>query len=87
MQHDQFRTRLDLYCTLTIVCLASALATPVILARSVSGYETAKMWLCCVAFLAASRVSYVAAIASAKGYLGTLQIIKTEADKVTAPSP
>lgn len=76
-QHDQFRSRLDMYCILVFVSGLLAVLTPVLLlGRSI------KIWsiLALLAgFAAVSFSSYQAAIASAKGYCVALK----EMDKAT----
>jgi hypothetical protein len=73
VQHDQFRARLDMYCTLVFVSAFLALLTPTLLAgRSISSW----IILAIVAiFCMLAAASYTAAIASAAGYCAALSIM------------
>jgi hypothetical protein len=64
-QHDQFRDRLDMYCTLVFVSTVLAVASTILLWNSVRWWETAGL---AVAFLAFAWVCYGSAISSARGY-------------------
>jgi hypothetical protein len=70
-QHDQFRTRLDMYCTLVFVAAFLAVLSPVLLFElpRVQGMLMAGF------FLALAGSSYVAAVASARGYCVTLRAL------------
>jgi hypothetical protein len=70
MRHDQFRNRLELYCTLVFVSASLALLTPIMLFGYLSLIPTAVI---SVIFAALSAASYHAAIASAEGYCTTLR--------------
>jgi hypothetical protein len=72
MHHDQFRTRLDMYCTLVFVSAFLAIITPIALARPIGAVAIAIM----AGSLAAIAIaSYLAAIASAGGYCLALKRI------------
>jgi hypothetical protein len=71
MQHDQFRDRLEMYCTLAFVSAALVvLALAVLLG---SGIGAAAIGIICGSFAALSVASYLAAIASAGGYCAALK--------------
>ena len=72
-EHDQYRTRLDMYCTLVFVFVALAVIGPLLLPHG-HGYLRAAV-VTLVAFLALALVSYRAAIASARGYTTVLKTI------------
>lgn len=71
IQHDQFRNRLEMYCTLVFVSIALAALTPAILARTKVGLIA--IGAICVFFAALAAVSYLAALASARGYCAALR--------------
>jgi len=73
LHHDQFRTRLDMYCTLIFVHLGLAALTiaSLVPARN-SLVGTA---VTATVFLLLAVASYSAAIASARGYCTTLRVI------------
>ncbi len=75
--HDQFRTRLDMYCTLVFVAVFLAIASPIILIPVPhERWIGAIQWLLPSAlFLALSWASYRAAIASARGYCAILRVM------------
>ncbi|WP_410569502.1 hypothetical protein [Amycolatopsis sp. cmx-4-61] len=79
LHHDQFRTRLDMYCTLIFVNLGLAALTVALLAparNSLLGTAVITM-----VFLLLALASYSAAITSARGYCTTLKVIfSTPAD-------
>ena len=86
-QHDQFRTRLDMYCTLVLVAALLSVTAPVLLLGEVvdHGYGwgvaaiTGGFALLCVS-------SYYAAIASARGYAVALrQMDRAKGDAGVAP--
>jgi hypothetical protein len=68
-QHDQFRTRLDMYCTLVFVSMSLMVIAPAVLAGRIGVAATAITIGC---FAVMSAASYLAAIASASGYCTTL---------------
>jgi hypothetical protein len=70
-EHDQFRSRLDLYCSLVVVfCLTGVIATLLLL-----GLDAALVASSAGIALALAWLSYRAAIASARAYGGLLQVI------------
>lgn len=71
LHHDQFRMRLDMYCTLVFVSGVLALAALIAL-RDLQRWEVAVATL---AFAAVSWVSYGAAISSARGYCKALRVL------------
>lgn len=70
-QHDQFRNRLEMYCTLVFVSSSLLVLTAVIL--SGSGIGSVAIGIIALGFAALSEASYLAAIASAKGYCSALK--------------
>jgi hypothetical protein len=78
VQHDQFRSRLDIYCMLTLIFILLAMASPVALIHHRDDLIGASIFSAVYAIL--SCVSYQAAIASARGYVSVLRVIgsKTE---------
>ncbi len=76
-QHDQFRTRLDMYCTLVFVSLSLAVAAPLILRDVPHGHgEGLLQWLAAPTFFVLlAFASYKAAVASARGYCSILRIM------------
>jgi hypothetical protein len=70
VQHDQFRTRLDMYCTLVFVSAVLAILAPVALVGRVNVLAVA---VTTVSFVVMAVVSYLAAIASASGYCTALR--------------
>jgi hypothetical protein len=81
VEHDKFRSRLDMYCTLVFVSASLLILTPMILIRS--GIGIPAMAIISVCFGALSEASYLAAIASARGYCSALR----EMDKDLPDSP
>jgi len=79
-EHDQFRNRLEMYCTLVFVSASLLILTPIILLGS--GIDFAAIAIIAGGFAALSEASYLAAIASAAGYCSALK----EMDK-DIPSP
>lgn len=79
-EHDQFRNRLEMYCTLVFVSASLLILTPIILLGSGIGF--AAVAIIAGGFAALSEASYLAAIASAAGYCSALK----EMDK-DMPSP
>lgn len=71
LQHDQFRNRLDMYCTMVFVCVSLALLTPAILIGS--GISALAIGVVSGGFIALCAASYRAAIASAGGYCAALK--------------
>jgi hypothetical protein len=82
IQHDQFRTRLDMYCTLVFVSVALAVLTPAILVGRVN---LAAVAITTGSFVAMAVTSYLAAIASARGYCTTLRMMDVR-DRAAAES-
>lgn len=70
-EHDKFRSRLDMYCTLVFVSAVLLLLTPLVLAHS--GISIAEIIVISGCFAVLSRASYFAAIASARGYCSALK--------------
>jgi hypothetical protein len=72
IQHDQFRVRLDMYCTLALVAVALAVLTPLLLWNVDAGWRG---WVgVLVAFwLSLAVVAYHAAVASGRGYAAILR--------------
>jgi hypothetical protein len=70
IQHDQFRTRLDMYCTLVFVCVVLMIITPIALAGRVDVIAVA---VTTGSFAVMAVASYLAAIASAGGYCTALR--------------
>ena len=70
-EHDKFRSRLELYCTLVFVSGSLLVLTPLILLRSGIGVLAILIVSSC--FGALSEASYLAAIASARGYCSALK--------------
>lgn len=66
MRHDQFRSRLGLYCMLVFVSALLVVLTPVILFKTVVGF--AAIALISGSYIVLGMVSYFAALASAAGY-------------------
>lgn len=64
-QHDQFRTRLDMYCTLVFVSAVLAAAAVILLWDRLAVVHTAVL---AGGFVLLAATSYRAAIASARGY-------------------
>lgn len=71
--HDEYRNRLDLYCTLVFVCAGLAVGGGALLWTTDHGVVAA--WVVFGAFGVSSLASYQAAITSAVGYTGALQAI------------
>lgn len=69
--HDQFRNRLEMYCTLVFVSALLLILTPIILLGS--GIDLAVIAIISSGFAALSAASYLAAIASAGGYCAALK--------------
>jgi hypothetical protein len=79
-EHDQYRTRLDLYCMLVFVFFVLAIVSPLLLTHGPRYIIAAAVTS--AAYLIMSFVSYAAAIASARGYGSALkgieEIVSTE---------
>ena len=71
LQHDQFRNRLGMYCSLVFVSAALAGLTPIILLQS--GISVGMMAVIFASFAALGAASYLAAMASAAGYCMALR--------------
>lgn len=78
LQHDQFRSRLDMYCTLVFVGISLAVLSAALLAGKV---RTVELLLTTAVFVLLAVTSYGAAIASARGYCAALR----EMDRVGVP--
>lgn len=81
LQHDQFRQRLDMYCILVFVSAFCAILTATLLTI---GVEIENYWGIgglALGFLLLGAVSYVSAIASARGYGATLRVMDDAAGK------
>jgi hypothetical protein len=79
LQHDRFRTRLEMYCTLVFVSASlSALTPTALLGRGISVVPIVVIAVC---FAALSEASYLAAIASASGYCAALKVMDKEASE------
>jgi hypothetical protein len=72
-EHDQYRTRLDLYCMLVFVFFVLAIVSPLLLTHGPRYIVGAA--ITSAAYLLMSFVSYAAAIASARGYGSALKAI------------
>lgn len=75
MQHDQFRERLDMYCTLVFVSLVCAVLTAALLVGQIPRDSSAWVAALSAFFVGLSWTSYVSAIASARGYGATLKVM------------
>ena len=71
VEHDKFRDRLEMYCTLVFVSAALLILTPIILLGS--SIDFAAIAIIAGSFAALSEASYLAAIASAGGYCSALR--------------
>jgi hypothetical protein len=69
-QHDQFRTRLDMYCTLVFVASSLVIAS---LALLLGRVDSVGLLVLEALFLSIALTSYNAAIASARGYCAALR--------------
>ena len=70
IQHDVYRTRLEMYCTLVFVSVSLMLFTPIALLRYVNIIAVAITF---ASFALMSAVSYFAALSSADGYCFALK--------------
>lgn len=82
-QHDQFRTRLDMYAVLFFVAVLLSILTPALLLCRVPDHQKAWVAWMSASFGALAVASYLAAIASAGGYLTALRLL----DKDSASLP
>lgn len=71
MQHDQFRNRLAMFCTMVFLSISLLVLTPIILAGS--RIDPAAIGVISGGFAVFGVVSYLAAIASADGYCTVLK--------------
>jgi hypothetical protein len=71
LQHDQYRTRLDMYSTLVFVCLFLTALTPIVI-RGPWASVLAAGAISCI-YLILAIVSHMAALASARGYCTVLK--------------
>lgn len=71
IEHDKFRDRLEMYCTLVFVSATLLILTPIILLGS--GIDFATIAIIAGSFAALGEASYLAAIASAGGYCSALR--------------
>jgi hypothetical protein len=71
MQHDRFRSRLGMFCTLVLVSALLVALAPVLLLGT--GIDVATIAIISAGFAALGAVSYLAALASAGGYCVTLR--------------
>jgi hypothetical protein len=81
-EHDQYRTRLDMYCMLVFVFFVLAIFSPIIItdgSRYLPGTVATS-----IAYLFMSCVSYSAAVASARGYGTALRAIAQHNRSVSA---
>lgn len=85
-RHDQFRSRLDMYCTLTLVFSALAAEAVALLLGTADGWVS---WIPpaggALIFAALARVSYHAAAASGRGYGAVLLSVRDAAAEVVRP--
>lgn len=79
LHHDQFRTRLDMYCTLVFIHIILAALTVVLLVPARNpGIGVATVT---AVFIVLAVTSYSAAVASARGYCATLRAIFIPAER------
>jgi hypothetical protein len=71
LEHDKFRNRLEMYCTLVFVSAALIVLTPITLLGS--GVDSVAVAIMAGSFAALGEASYLAAIASAGGYCSALR--------------
>lgn len=85
-QLSAFRTRLDMYCSLFLVCIVLAIVAVPFTLRFDAAYHATSL-LCCLVFIGFAAVSYRAAIASARGYVSSLLACDQEVTRAfSAPS-
>lgn len=82
LRQTQFRTRLDMYCTLVVVFVALSISTVAALWKFSPWHLPA--WVGLIAFLALAALSYKAAITSARGYGSVLRAIASEVSSAVA---
>jgi len=75
-EHDQFRNRLEMYCTLVFVSSSLLILTPAILLGS--SIDIVAIAIIAGGFAALGEASYLAAIASAAGYCSALKEMDKE---------
>jgi hypothetical protein len=78
VRHDQFRSRLNIYCLLTLIFSGLAIVSPVALVHRRTDLIGGAVFLVVYAILA--LISYQASIASARGYVTVLRVIGSQAD-------
>lgn len=88
IQHDQFRTRMDMYAILTLASVLLAVCSGIAL-LPVANQETYTQFLSVsAAFLAVSWLSYRAAVASARGYVVAIKQLAPHArPALITPTP
>lgn len=79
MQHDHFRQRLDMYCTLVFTSLTCAALTVALLASQVPNSPPWAVPAIAAGFVALSLACYVSAVAAARGYGATLRVMDSAA--------
>lgn len=82
-EHDQYRTRLDMYCSFVFVFGALAVLAPALITHGSDHLVVTATT--CVAYALMSSVSYAAAVASARGY-GVVLVALLGPDDSPAPS-
>lgn len=85
LQHDQFRNRLDMYCSLVFVFIILAVAGPLSLIRFSDAYHLASI-VAFALYAILGVVGYRAAIASARGYGSTLLAVDERLRPIDTPS-
>jgi len=80
LQHDRFRTRMEMYCTLMFVSAALTVLTLVVLLSA--GVDTIPAVIIAVGYVVLSQASYLAAIASARGYCAALKVMNDTPERV-----
>lgn len=81
IQHDHFRQRLDMYCTLVFTSLTCAALTVALLARQVPDSSPWAVPAIAGGFGALSLACYASAVAAARGYGATLRVIDSAASE------
>jgi hypothetical protein len=76
-KHDQFRSRLNIYCLLTFISSGLAIVSPIALVNGRANLSGGLVFTVVYAILA--LVSYQAATASARGYVGVLRVVSSRA--------
>jgi len=79
MQHDHFRQRLDMYCTLVFVSLTCAGLAVALLAKQVPNSSPWTIVVIAAGFAALSIACYASAVAAARGYGATLRVMDAAA--------